>query len=86
MQTLQTKVDENANMALLEIMTFAKVNLKSLVSDSNWSVHLEVKEKIISLKAKIKHMKKGDQIPKKGSKKKYKNENPEKKVKNLRIV
>jgi hypothetical protein len=41
------------------------VKFNFLVSHSKWNKSLKVKEKIIALKAKINHMKKGDQIPRK---------------------
>jgi hypothetical protein len=81
MQTLQTKVDDNPKMTLLEIMTSAEAKFKALVSDSKWNVPSEVEEKIIALEAKIRTMKKGDRIPKKGPKKKDKKEKTERKSK-----
>jgi hypothetical protein len=52
------KVDDDANMTILNIMTSRETKFKSLISDSNWNVPSEVEEKIITPKAKIKHMKK----------------------------
>jgi hypothetical protein len=79
MQTLQTNVDDKPEMTLLEIMTSAESKFKALVSNSKWNVPSEVEEKIIALKVKIRTMKKGDRILKKGPKKKENKEKSEKK-------